>query len=132
MGSTVLKVAATLFSERGYDSVSINDIGFAAGVTGPAIYRYFPSKEALLLSIYEHLYRRGSRVPACCINHHTSTSCFRSGSRFTRSIRFPTPSTFIAAFFNRRDHCVISFSQSPFSLNWSPDQLCAPAIFCRN
>ncbi len=54
----ILKVAATLFSERGYDSVSINDIGFAAGVTGPAIYRYFPSKEALLLSIYEHLYRR--------------------------------------------------------------------------
>jgi AcrR family transcriptional regulator len=54
----ILKVAATLFSERGYDSVSINDIGFAAGVTGPAIYRYFPSKEALLLSIYEHLHRR--------------------------------------------------------------------------
>ena len=56
----ILKVAATLFSERGYDSVSINDIGFAAGVTGPAIYRYFPSKEALLVSIYEHLYRRWS------------------------------------------------------------------------
>jgi AcrR family transcriptional regulator len=54
----ILKVAANLFSERGYDSVSINDIGFAAGVTGPAIYRYFPSKEALLVSIYEHLYRR--------------------------------------------------------------------------
>ena len=54
----ILKVAATLFSERGYDSVSINDIGFAAGVTGPAIYRYFASKEALLVSIYEHLYRR--------------------------------------------------------------------------
>ncbi len=56
----ILKVAAALFSERGYDSVSINDIGFAAGVTGPAIYRYFPSKEALLVSIYEHLYRRWS------------------------------------------------------------------------
>lgn len=56
----ILKVAATLFSERGYDSVSINDIGFAAGVTGPAIYRYFPSKEALLVSIYDHLYRRWS------------------------------------------------------------------------
>jgi AcrR family transcriptional regulator len=56
----MLKVAATLFAERGYDSVSINDIGFAAGVTGPAVYRYFPSKEALLVAIYQHLYRRNS------------------------------------------------------------------------
>jgi AcrR family transcriptional regulator len=56
--SLVLKVAATLFAERGFDQVSINDIGIAAGITGPAIYRYFPSKEALLVSIYEHLYRR--------------------------------------------------------------------------
>jgi AcrR family transcriptional regulator len=58
--SLVLKVAARLFAEEGFDSVSINDIGIAAGITGPAIYRYFPSKEALLVSIYEHLYRRTS------------------------------------------------------------------------
>jgi len=54
----ILKAAANLFAEQGYDSVSINQIGFAAGVTGPAVYRYFPSKEALLVAIYEHLYRR--------------------------------------------------------------------------
>jgi AcrR family transcriptional regulator len=56
--SLILKVAATLFAEHGFDSVSINEIGVDAGITGPAIYRYFPSKEALLVSIYEHLYRR--------------------------------------------------------------------------
>jgi AcrR family transcriptional regulator len=56
----ILKVAANLFAEQGYDSVSINEIGFAAGVTGPAVYRYFPSKEALLVAIYEHLYRRNN------------------------------------------------------------------------
>ncbi|HEY1974761.1 MAG TPA: TetR/AcrR family transcriptional regulator [Pseudonocardia sp.] len=56
----ILKVAATLFAERGFESVSINDIGSAAGITGPAIYRYFASKEALLVSIYEHLYRRSA------------------------------------------------------------------------
>ena len=54
----ILKEAAKLFADQGYDSVSINEIGFAAGVTGPAVYRYFPSKEALLVAIYEHLYRR--------------------------------------------------------------------------
>lgn len=56
--SLILRVAADLFAEQGFDSVSITDIGMAAEITGPAIYRYFPSKEALLVSIYEHLYQR--------------------------------------------------------------------------
>lgn len=56
----ILKVAAGLFSEKGFDSVSINDIGIAAGITGPAIYRYFASKEALLVSVYDHLHRQES------------------------------------------------------------------------
>jgi AcrR family transcriptional regulator len=54
----ILKVAGTLFAENGFDSVSINDIGIAAGITGPAIYRYFASKETLLVSVYDHLYQR--------------------------------------------------------------------------
>jgi AcrR family transcriptional regulator len=54
----ILKVAARLFAEYGYDSVSINQIGVEAGITGPAIYRYFSSKEALLVSIYQHVQRR--------------------------------------------------------------------------
>jgi AcrR family transcriptional regulator len=56
----VLKVAAKLFSEKGFDSVSINDIGLAAGITGPAIYRYFVSKEALLVSVYDYLHAKES------------------------------------------------------------------------
>ena len=56
----ILKVAAKLFAENGFDSVSINDIGIAAGITGPAIYRYFASKETLLVSVYNHLYQRYS------------------------------------------------------------------------
>jgi AcrR family transcriptional regulator len=54
----ILEVAATLFAENGFDSVAINDIGVAAGITGPAIYRYFSSKETLLVSIFERLYER--------------------------------------------------------------------------
>lgn len=52
----ILRTAARLFAEHGFGNVAINDIGFEAGVTGPAIYRYFPSKEALLISIYSDLY----------------------------------------------------------------------------
>jgi len=58
--SLILKVASKLFADRGFDKVSIQDIGKAAGVTGPAIYRYFPSKESLLVSAFDHLYQRAS------------------------------------------------------------------------
>jgi AcrR family transcriptional regulator len=56
----ILKVAARLFAENGLDSVPINEIGIAAGITGPAIYRYFASKETLLVSVYNYLYQRYS------------------------------------------------------------------------
>jgi AcrR family transcriptional regulator len=52
----ILKTAAELFAEHGFGQVSINDIGYAAGVTGPAIYRYFASKEELLVSVYRRLH----------------------------------------------------------------------------
>jgi AcrR family transcriptional regulator len=61
----ILKVASELFATRRYDGVSINDIGTVAGVTGPAIYRYFDSKEQVLVSIYEDLqgrYREGLQL----------------------------------------------------------------------
>ena len=44
----LLAVAAALFAERGYRTVTLDDIGKAVGVTGPAVYRHFKSKESLL------------------------------------------------------------------------------------
>ncbi|GAA2771740.1 TetR/AcrR family transcriptional regulator [Nonomuraea dietziae] len=44
----ILEAAATLFAARGYHGVSIEDIGGAVGVSGPALYRHFSGKEALL------------------------------------------------------------------------------------
>jgi AcrR family transcriptional regulator len=41
-------VAAELFRARGYAGVGINDIAAAAGVTGPALYRHFADKRAVL------------------------------------------------------------------------------------
>jgi AcrR family transcriptional regulator len=38
-------------AERGYLAVRLEDIGAAAGVSGPAIYRHFPNKEALLVEL---------------------------------------------------------------------------------
>ncbi|PRX49122.1 TetR family transcriptional regulator [Prauserella shujinwangii] len=44
-------VAAELFSARGYHGVGINDIAAAAGVTGPALYRHFADKRAILAHV---------------------------------------------------------------------------------
>ena len=44
----LLDAAAELFAERGYHDVGIDDIGAAAGISGPGIYRHFPGKQALL------------------------------------------------------------------------------------
>jgi AcrR family transcriptional regulator len=44
----ILAVAVQLFATRGYHGVSMDDIGTAAGVTGPALYHHFAGKEAML------------------------------------------------------------------------------------
>ncbi len=43
-----LQVAAELFAERGYGGTSVDDLGARLGVSGPAVYWHFASKEALL------------------------------------------------------------------------------------
>ncbi len=51
----ILQAAGKLFAERGYAAVGMNDIGAAAGVTGPAVYRHFDSKSALVTAAIEQI-----------------------------------------------------------------------------
>ena len=44
----LLEAAAQLFAEHGFHAVGIDDIGAAAGISGPGVYRHFPRKAALL------------------------------------------------------------------------------------
>lgn len=64
----ILQAAAQLFAERGSRAVGVDDVGAAVGVTGPAIYRHFASKDAMLaemlLRISERLLDGGSEVVA--------------------------------------------------------------------
>src|ERR1700743_747819 len=46
----ILEIAVGLFAQRGYHGVSMDDIGAAAGVTGPALYHHFAGKEAMLVA----------------------------------------------------------------------------------
>ncbi|MGO4435190.1 TetR/AcrR family transcriptional regulator [Paenarthrobacter sp. RAF9] len=62
----LLSAAAGLFAENGFSGVSLEDLGAAAGVSGPAVYRHFPGKQAvlgeLLLSVSRDLLDGGLRV----------------------------------------------------------------------
>jgi AcrR family transcriptional regulator len=65
----ILGRAAELFAARGFHGVSMSDLGAACGVSGPALYRHFPAKDALLaemlVSISEELLAVGrSRAAA--------------------------------------------------------------------
>ncbi|MFD0687193.1 SACE_7040 family transcriptional regulator [Actinomadura fibrosa] len=64
----ILAAAAELFARRGYHGVSIGDLGRAVGLTGPALYRHFSGKEAvlaeMLLDISERLRAEGARRAA--------------------------------------------------------------------
>ena len=51
----LIAVAANLFASRGYYSVTVDDIGEAVGLTGPALYRHFSSKEALLVAVFDQV-----------------------------------------------------------------------------
>ena len=59
----ILDIAAALFAQHGYHGVSIADLGAACGFSGPALYKHFRGKQAILsemlVSISEELLREG-------------------------------------------------------------------------
>lgn len=50
----IVKTAARAFSERGYHPVGIDEIAAELGISGPALYRHFPNKYALLVAAAEY------------------------------------------------------------------------------
>ncbi|MBO0852594.1 MAG: TetR/AcrR family transcriptional regulator [Nocardia sp.] len=47
----LLEAGARLIADRGFPGVRLDDLGAAAGISGPAVYRHFPNKEAVLVEL---------------------------------------------------------------------------------
>lgn len=47
----LLDAAARLIAECGFVSVRLEDLGAAVGISGPAVYRHFPNKDAVLVEL---------------------------------------------------------------------------------
>ena len=52
---TVLEAAAKLFAERGFGGTNLQDIADALGISRPALYYYFKSKDEILASLVEEV-----------------------------------------------------------------------------
>lgn len=54
----ILHTAARMYAVSGYHGVSVDDLGAELGISGPAIYRYFAGKEAILSEMLVDISRR--------------------------------------------------------------------------
>lgn len=51
----ICEIAAGLFLERGFDNVSLNEIAAAVGIPPDEVYKYFGSKEDIILFLYQRI-----------------------------------------------------------------------------
>ena len=54
----ILAAALELFRRRGFHAVGIDEIGTAAGISGPGVYRHFPSKDSVLVALFDDISER--------------------------------------------------------------------------
>jgi AcrR family transcriptional regulator len=54
----ILAAAAALGAERGFDAISMADIGAEAGIVGSGVYRHFDSKTAILVAMADRVMDR--------------------------------------------------------------------------
>ncbi|MCK0138588.1 TetR/AcrR family transcriptional regulator [Aliiroseovarius sp. F47248L] len=55
--ASILREGLRLFATKGLSETTIRDIGAAAGLTNPALYKHFRTKHDLALTLFERCYR---------------------------------------------------------------------------
>lgn len=60
----ILRTAASLFLQQGYDRASLNDVAALLNISKPTLYVYFASKDAILLEVY----RQGFQIARSAID----------------------------------------------------------------
>ncbi|MEU0285970.1 TetR/AcrR family transcriptional regulator [Streptomyces sp. NPDC052492] len=58
----IADAAVSLFLEHGFDRVSVNDVAAAAEISKPTLFRYFPTKEDLVLHRFRDHQGEAARV----------------------------------------------------------------------
>src|SRR2546425_1891606 len=56
--TTLFETATRFMAERGYEATTLRDVAAEAGVSPTLLYRYFPSKQSVVLALYDDLSAR--------------------------------------------------------------------------
>jgi AcrR family transcriptional regulator len=51
--ASIIDAAVALFADRGYEATTMQDVATRVGITAPALYHYFDSKQGLLFGVLE-------------------------------------------------------------------------------
>jgi TetR/AcrR family transcriptional regulator, ethionamide resistance regulator len=57
----ILATAERLLEQRSFAEISVDDLAKGAGISRPTFYFYFPSKDAVLLALFEHVINEADR-----------------------------------------------------------------------
>lgn len=71
-GSTkekILEAALALFSQKGYDAVSVEQIAGAVGIHAPSLYKHYRNKKTIFNAIFEEMARRYDQQTASMEMH---------------------------------------------------------------
>jgi AcrR family transcriptional regulator len=74
----VMRIVATMYRERGYERTSMSALARRAGLTAPAIYHYFGSKEEILASFLDYTLRDLIKTVRAGIRGKTCTAKLQS------------------------------------------------------
>ena len=81
-----MDAAIELFATKGFEATTMQDVAAAVGVTAPALYYYFDSKQKLLFEvIHENLERFNARIEAALAAPDTAGSPTRELAAFVRA-----------------------------------------------
>ncbi len=64
----IFNAALNLFSQKGYDSVSLREIAEEVGIRKSSIYSHYPSKEAILMDIFDYFTQQFENNPVVNID----------------------------------------------------------------
>jgi len=95
----ILRAGLDLFARKGLAETSIRDIAAEAGLTNPALYKHFKSKEDLAVELFERIYRQHmAKLAAATEGHAGFAERFRAflTVRLTAIDQSPDASIFAA------------------------------------
>jgi TetR/AcrR family transcriptional regulator, regulator of mycofactocin system len=119
-------IALRLFTERGYDETTVDDIAAEAGVSARTYFRYFDSKSAVLWHAFdsevEHLRAAFAEVPpgvalmnairqvVVGVNHYTAADVAELRTRMTLLSSVPALQASAAPHYDAWEQAVIDFA----------------------